>query len=67
LKEPIRLGLGSMNPGNNSSNGNQNTVNAASKVNSVTETIGLQKTGIPLNYLLLAVLMVLGSLVLKRK
>jgi hypothetical protein len=54
VKEPISLGSGSMNPGNNSSKGNQNTVNAVS----TTKTIGLQKTGIPLNYLLLAVLMV---------
>ncbi|MGB9979760.1 carboxypeptidase regulatory-like domain-containing protein [Methanobacterium sp.] len=67
LKVPILLGLGSMDPGNNSSNGNQNTVNAASKVSSAAETIGLQKTGMPLNYLLLAILMVLGSLVPKRK
>ena len=46
------------------SNNNENTVNAASKT---TKTIGLQDTGLPLNYLLLAVLMVLGVLVPKRK
>ena len=47
----------------NSSNGTDtNTVKAASKT-----TIGLQKTGLPLNYLILAVLMVLCGLVPKRK
>ena len=35
------------------------TVKAASKI---TRTIGLQKTGLPLNYLILAILMVIGSL-----
>lgn len=68
LKEPIGLNLGSGNPnssnGNNSINGTYNTVKATSKI---TETIGLQKTGIPLNYLLLAVLMVLSGLLPKRK
>ena len=49
---------------NNPTNKNQNTVNAASKI---TKTVGLQDTGLPLNYLLLAVLMVLGGLVPKRK
>ena len=43
-------------------NSNENTVNAATKT-----TIGLQKTGLPLNYLILAVLMVLCGLVPKRK
>ena len=50
---------------NNSNSGNgtgTNTVKAATKT-----TIGLQKTGLPLNYLILAVLMILGSLVPKRK
>ena len=49
---------------NNPTNKNQNTVNAASKI---TKTVGLQDTGLPLNFLLLAVLMVLGGLVPKRK
>ncbi len=49
---------------NNHNNGNQNTVNAASKI---TKTVGLQDTGLPLNYLLLAVLMVLGGLIPKRR
>ena len=43
-------------------NSNENTVNAASKT-----TIGLQKTGLPLNYLILAILMVLSGLIPKRK
>ncbi|OEC87354.1 MULTISPECIES: beta strand repeat-containing protein [Methanobacterium] len=48
---------------NNSGNGNsKNTVNAASKT-----TIGLQDTGLPLNYLILALLMVLSGLIPKRK
>lgn len=68
LREPIGLGLGSPNHdsnGNESSNGTYNTVNAAGKT---TETIGLQKTGMPLNYLLLAVLMILSCfMVPKRK
>lgn len=52
---------------NNSINGNSNsatTVNAASKI---TKTVGLQDTGLPLNYLLLAVLMVIGGLIPKRR
>ena len=52
------------NNNNNNSNNNENTVNAASKT---TKTIGLQETGLPLNYLILAVLMVLSGLVPKRK
>ena len=68
LKEPIGLGLGSGNPnlsnGNKSSNGTYNTVKATGKT---TETIGLQKTGIPLNYLLLAVLMVLSGLAVPKR
>ena len=50
---------------NNSNSGDgtgTNTVNAASKT-----TIGLQKTGLPLNYLILAILMVLSGLIPKRK
>ena len=50
-------------PNNSSDNGTSgNTVNAASKT-----TVGLQDTGLPLNCLLLAVLMVLSGLVPKRK
>ena len=50
-------------PNNNSGNGtNTNTVKAATKT-----TIGLQKTGLPLNYLILAILMVLSGLVPRRK
>ena len=52
---------------NNTNNGTPNskiTVNAASKI---TKTVGLQDTGLPLNYLLLAVLMVLSGLVPRRK
>ena len=52
---------------NNSINRNSNsgtTVNAASKI---TKTVGLQDTGLPLNYLLLAVLMVIGGLIPKRR
>jgi hypothetical protein len=67
LREPLGLGLGSPNHdsnGNESSNGTYNTVNAAGKT---TETIGLQKTGMPLNYLLLAVLMVLSGLVAPKR
>ena len=48
-------------PKNNNS-GNEITVKAADNT-----TIGLQKTGLPLNYLILAVLMVLSGLVPKRK
>ncbi|MGB9978169.1 beta strand repeat-containing protein [Methanobacterium sp.] len=44
------------------SNSDENTVNAASKT-----TIGLQDTGLPLNYLILAILLVLSGLVPKRK
>ena len=40
------------------------TVKAASKT---TKTIGLQKTGLPLNYLILAILMVIGGLVPRRR
>ena len=40
------------------------TVKAASKN---TKTIGLHETGLPFNYLILAILMVIGSLVPKRK
>lgn len=43
-------------------NNNGNTVNAASKT-----AIGLHDTGLPLNYLLIAVLMVLSGLVPRRK
>jgi len=67
LREPLGLVLGSPNHdsiGNESSNGTYNTVNAAGKI---TETIGLQKTGMPLNYLLLAVLMVLSGLVAPKR
>ena len=49
---------------NNNNSNNEKTVNAASKI---TKTVGLQDTGLPLNYLLLAVLMVLGGLIPKRK
>lgn len=49
---------------NNNNSNNEGTVNAASKI---TKTVGLQDTGLPLNYLLLAVLMVLGGLIPKRK
>ena len=68
LEESIGLGLGSGNPnssnGNNSINGTYNMVKATSKT---TETIGLQKTCIPLNYLLLAVLMVLSSFIVPKR
>ncbi|HEX3013691.1 MAG TPA: tandem-95 repeat protein, partial [Methanobacterium sp.] len=47
---------------NNSNSNSGNTVNAASKT-----TIGLQKTGLPLNYLILAVLMVLSGLVVPKR
>jgi uncharacterized repeat protein (TIGR01451 family) len=47
---------------NNGNSNNENTVKAASKT-----TIGLQDTGLPLNYLILAVLMVLSGLVPNRK
>lgn len=40
------------------------TVKAAGKT---TKTIGLQKTGLPFNYLILAILMVIGGLVPRRK
>ena len=50
------------NNNNNRNSDNENTVKAASKT-----TIGLQDTGLPLNYLLLAVLMVLSGLVPKRR
>ena len=49
---------------NNSTSNSKTTVNAASKI---TKTVGLQDTGLPLNYLLLAVLVVLGGLIPKRK
>lgn len=47
------------NPGNGTGT---NTVNAASKT-----TIGLQKTGLPFNYLILAILMIVGCLIPRRK
>ena len=50
------------NNNNNGNSNNENTVNAATKT-----TIGLQKTGLPLNYLILAILMVLSGLIPKRK
>jgi uncharacterized repeat protein (TIGR01451 family) len=59
----INIQSNSNNSSNGSSNGG-NTVNAAGKI---TKTVGLQDTGLPLNYLLLAVLMVLGGLIPKRK
>ena len=44
------------------------TINAVSVVNPASNTIGMQETGMPLNYLILAVLMVIsGFLVPKRK
>ena len=50
---------------NNNPNNNENTVNAASKT---TRTIGLKETGLPINYLIFAVLIVLnGLMVPKRK
>ena len=48
----------------NQSTDEKTTVNAASKT---TKTIGMQDTGLPLNYLILAVLMVIGGLVPKKK
>jgi conserved repeat domain len=45
---------------NSSGNDGSSTVNAAS-------TISMQKTGVPLNYLILAIFLVLGGLVPKRK
>ena len=53
-------GSGIMDPLENS----DATVKAASKT---TKSIGLQKTGLPFNYLILAILMVIGSLVPRRK
>ncbi len=47
------------NSNNNSSNASSNTVNAAS-------TISMQKTGLPLNYLILAILMVLSGLIIPK-
>ena len=68
LEESIGLGLGSGNPnssnGNNSINGTYNMVKATGKI---TETIGLQKTGMPLNYLLMAVLIVLSSFIVPKR
>ena len=47
---------------NNNNSSNETTVKAVDNT-----IIGLQKTGLPLNYLILAVLMVLSGLVTKRK
>ncbi len=44
------------------------TINAASEAKAATETVGMQETGLPVNYMILAILMVLGGfLVPKRK
>jgi hypothetical protein len=47
-----------------SSDDQGNAVKAAGKT---TKTIGLQKTGLPFNYLILAILMVIGGLVPRRR
>ncbi len=43
------------------------TINTVSQVNAASKTIPLQKTGLPLNYMLLAVLMIISGLVPKRR
>ena len=50
------------NTNTNNTTSNVTNVNAASKT-----TIGMQKTGLPLNYLILAILIVIGGLVPRRK
>jgi predicted outer membrane repeat protein len=56
----------------NSNNNNTTTVNASSTVNNTTtvnasSTVSMQHTGIPLNYLLIAVLLVIGGLIVPKR
>ena len=58
------------NTNTNDNNGNStgNTTHAVTNVNAAVKTsIGLQETGLPFNYLILAIIMVIGGLVPRRK